>query len=91
MRIQDKNLPNWGNSEVLSKEFESVGFYLSNHPLEDFKDALIQYKTKSYKDFENSDDSESFIAGTIMLIKEKKRSIFAKIRKMLMKKNSKLS
>ena len=70
--IQDKNLPNWGNSEVLSKEFESVGFYLSNHPLEDFKDALIQYKTKSYKDFENSDDSESFIAGTIMLIKEKK-------------------
>ena len=28
--MQDKNLPNWINSEILSKEFESVGFYLSN-------------------------------------------------------------
>ena len=41
--MQDKNLPNWANNEILSKEFESVGFYLSNHPLEDFKDILEQY------------------------------------------------
>ena len=70
--MHDKNLPNWANNEILSKEFESVGFYLSNHPLEDFKDALEQYKTKSFKDFENGDDMESFVAGTIMSIKEKK-------------------
>jgi len=70
--IQDKNLPNWANNEILSKEFESVGFYLSNHPLEDFKDALEQYKTKSFKDFENSNEAESFVAGTVMSIKEKK-------------------
>ena len=72
--MQKKNSPNWANNEMLSKEFESVGFYLSNHPLEDYKDALDQYKTKSFKDFENSDDKESFIAGTIMSIKEKKTS-----------------
>jgi DNA polymerase-3 subunit alpha len=52
--------------------FESVGFYLSNHPLEDFKDALDQFNTKLFKDFENSNNTESFIAGTVMSIKEKK-------------------
>ena len=51
--MQKKNSHNWDNNEIMSKEFESVGFYLSNHPLEDFKDALEQYKTKSFKDFEN--------------------------------------
>ena len=25
------------NDETLSKEFESVGFYLSNHPLKDYE------------------------------------------------------
>jgi len=70
--MQDINSPNWVNNEILSKEFESVGFYLSNHPLEDFKDVLEQYKTKSFKDFENGNDIESFVAGTIMSIKEKK-------------------
>lgn len=70
--MQKKNSPNWANNEILAKEFESVGFYLSNHPLEDFKDALEQYKTKSFKDFENGNDIESSVAGTIMSIKEKK-------------------
>jgi len=70
--IKERNSPNWVNNEILSKEFESVGFYLSNHPLEDFKDALEQYNTKLFKDFENSNDTESFVAGTIMSIKEKK-------------------
>ena len=70
--IQDKNSSSWPNNEVLSKEFESVGFYLSNHPLEDYQDALDQHKVKLFKDFENSNDSEGFVAGTIMSIKEKK-------------------
>jgi len=70
--MQKKNIPNWLNNEILSKEFESVGFYLSNHPLEDFKDALEQHRTKLFKDFENGNDIESSIAGTIMSIKEKK-------------------
>ena len=70
--MKDKNLPNWISSEILSKEFESVGFYLSSHPLEDFKDALEQYKAITFKDFENNINKESFVAGTIMSIKEKK-------------------
>ena len=36
---------------VLSKEFESVGFYISNHPLQEYLDALDQYKVKTFKNF----------------------------------------
>ena len=70
--MQDKNTTNWSNDETLSKEFESVGFYISNHPLVDYEGILKQYKVKSYKDFEKSNENESFLAGTIMSIKEKK-------------------
>ena len=73
--IEDKNeKSNWSNDEVLSKEFESIGFFISNHPLEAYEDVLKQYKVKTFKDFENSDDNQSFISGTIMSIKEKKTS-----------------
>ena len=70
--MQNKNSSNWDNNEILSKEFESVGFYLSNHPLEYFKDALDQHKVKLFKDFEDGQEIESFVAGTVMSIKEKK-------------------
>ena len=70
--IQDKKLSHWTNDEILSKEFESVGFYISNQPLIKYEDARKQYKVKSFKDFENCNDIESFIAGTIMSVKEKK-------------------
>jgi len=72
--IKDKNSSSWLNNEILSKEFESVGFYLSNHPLEDYKIVLDQHKVRLFKDFENRVDTESFIAGTVMSIKEKKTS-----------------
>jgi DNA polymerase-3 subunit alpha len=72
--MHDKNLPNWSNDETLSKEFESVGFYISNHPLKDYAAILEQYKVKTFKDFENGKDNECFVAGTIMSIKEKKTS-----------------
>ena len=70
--IQDKKTSHWSNDEILSKEFESVGFYISNHPLKDYEIALKQYKVKSFQDFENGNDKEAFVAGTIMSIKEKK-------------------
>tara|TARA_Y100000590_G_scaffold70869_1_gene77649 strand:+ start:2738 stop:6160 length:3423 start_codon:yes stop_codon:yes gene_type:complete len=69
---KNKNLSDWSNNELLSKEFESVGFYFSNHPLEEYKDALQQYKVTTYKNFENNNSGEGIVAGTIMSIKEKK-------------------
>ena len=70
--MQDVKTPDWKNDEILSKEFESIGFYISNHPLKDFQDVLKQYKVKSFKDFESSNDNESYVAGTAMSVKEKK-------------------
>ena len=72
--IQGKNTSNWSSDETLSKEFESVGFYMTNHPLNEYEDILKQYKVKLFKDFENSTATESFVAGTVMSIKEKKTS-----------------
>ena len=42
----------------MSKEFESVGFYLSSHPLTNYEDALKQFKVKTFKDFEISRENE---------------------------------
>jgi len=69
--MTDKN-SSWSSDETLSKEFESVGFYLSNHPLKDYESILEQYQVKTFKEFENTNESQSFLAGTIMSVKEKK-------------------
>ena len=69
---QDKNAVHWENAEMLNKEFESVGFYISDHPLKDYEAILDQYNVKTFKNFEASKNNESFIAGTVMNIKEKK-------------------
>jgi len=70
--LQDKNISNWTSEETLSREFESVGFYMFNHPLMDYDAMLKQYNVKSFSEFEKSEDLESFIAGTVMSVKEKK-------------------
>ena len=70
--IKEKNQSSWSADEILTKEFESLGFYISNHPLKNYGAILNQYKVKPFKDFEESNDTEAFIAGTIMSIKEKK-------------------
>jgi len=70
--LQDKKISDWTTEEALSKEFESVGFYISNHPLKNYENVLKQYNVKSFSEFEKSNFAESFIAGTVMSIKEKK-------------------
>ena len=70
--MKDESSNDWSKDEILSKEFESLGFYISSHPLSEYEEILKQYNTKTFKDFENSDVTEAFIAGTVMSIKEKK-------------------
>jgi len=62
----------WTKKELLTEEFTSLGFYISDHPLNEYKDFFAHLKIESYKDFLNSDNSESLVAGTIMSIQEKK-------------------
>ena len=64
----------WSSKELLSEEFLSLGFYISDHPLNEYKEIFNQLKIKSYKEFIDNDANESLVAGTIMSIQEKKSS-----------------
>ena len=56
----------------MSEEFKSLGFYLTNHPLNEFEDIFNQLKIKSYNQFYEDNLNEGLVAGTIMSIQEKK-------------------
>ena len=58
----------------MAEEFNSLGFYISNHPLNEYEDIFNQLNIISYDQFFNNDKHEGLIAGTIMSIQEKKSS-----------------
>ena len=62
----------WSKKELLSEEFVSLGFYISDHPLNEYKDFFSHLEINTYKDFIESDKSETLVAGTVMSIQEKK-------------------
>ena len=67
------SLDDWKFEERLSKEFESIGFFISDHPLNQFKDIFNDYKIIDYHTFNNNKNlSESNVAGTLLKIQERK-------------------
>ena len=62
----------WSKKELLFEEFKSLGFYISDHPLNEFKEVFDQLNIHSYKDFLKNEKNEALVAGTIMSIQEKK-------------------
>ena len=62
----------WKKKELLTEEFKSLGFYLSDHPLNEYEDVFKQLEIKTYNRFYENNDNESLVAGTIMSIIEKK-------------------
>ena len=63
----------WKQKELLSEEFKSIGFYLTNHPLGEFEEIFDQLNISSYNKFYKNDKiNEGVVAGTIMAIQEKK-------------------
>ena len=62
----------WKKKELLAEEFKSIGFYLTDHPLNDYDDVLNQLNIKTYYDFYNDNMKEGLVAGTLMSIQEKK-------------------
>ena len=63
----------WQFEERLSKEFESVGFFISDHPLNQFKEIFDDYKIINFSDFNlNKDINDSNVAATLLKIQEKK-------------------
>jgi DNA polymerase-3 subunit alpha len=62
----------WTKKELLYEEFKSLGFYISDHPLNEYGEIFNQLKITSYKEFSSNNNNEALVAGTIMSIQEKK-------------------
>ena len=63
----------WDFEERLSKEFEAVGFFISNHPLNQYKEVFKDYKIIDFQSFNNNDEAkEANIAATLLKIQERK-------------------
>ncbi len=68
MKTQD-----WKFEERLSKEFEAVGFFISDHPLNQFTEIFNDYKITDYSSFISKEDlKDSNIAATLLKIQERK-------------------
>ena len=70
--IQEK-IDDWSIEERLSKEFETLGFFISDHPLNQFKYIYNEYKIIDFADFNIAQEiKETNIAATVLKVQEKK-------------------
>ena len=70
-----KNTKDWDFEDRLSKEFQAIGFFMSDHPINLYKEIFEDYKITNYKYF-ISDNSinQCSIAATLLKIQERKTS-----------------
>ena len=64
--------PPWTQKEILIEEFKSLGFYLSDHPLNEYEETFKELNIISYASFYDNNNSEGLVAGTVMSVQEKK-------------------
>ncbi len=63
----------WKFEERLAKEFEAVGFFISDHPLNQFTEIFNDYKINEYTKFILDDETKnSNIAATLLKLQERK-------------------
>jgi len=68
-----KDIEDWNFEERLSKEFEAIGFFISDHPLNQFSEIFDDYKIKNYSEFNSNDEiKDANIAATLLKIQERK-------------------
>ncbi|WP_440634884.1 DNA polymerase III subunit alpha [Candidatus Pelagibacter sp. HIMB1746] len=66
-------IEDWKFEERLSKEFEAVGFFISDHPLNQFTEIFEDYKINDYAKFISDDNSENNnVAATLLKVQERK-------------------
>ena len=72
-KISFSSSNDWDQSEKIKREFESIGFFVSDHPLKNYRQTLASYNVKNYQSFiEDVDLKECMLSGTVMAIQEKK-------------------
>jgi DNA polymerase III subunit alpha len=70
--IELPDVPEWKESQLLSYEKESMGFYISGHPLAAFQDDMKRYGTATTESLDSiPDGKEVTICGIIAGIKQK--------------------
>jgi len=70
--IKNRLKKDWPFEERLSKEFEAIGFFISDHPINEYKGVFDIYKIQNFNSFIISSINETTLAATIMKIQEKK-------------------
>lgn len=67
------NIEDWKFEDRLSREFEAIGFFISDHPLNQFKEIFNDYKIIDYAMFSLDDNTkDANIAATVLKISERK-------------------
>tara|TARA_B100001175_G_scaffold16407_1_gene12499 strand:- start:2266 stop:5676 length:3411 start_codon:yes stop_codon:yes gene_type:complete len=68
-----EKIDNWETENKLSKEFETLGFFMSDHPLNQYKLLFNQYNLINYDHFiDDKNILSSNIACTVLKVQEKK-------------------
>jgi len=71
--LKINNYSIWENNEKMKNEFDSIGFFMSKHPLTDYESILKSYNAVSYGKINELDNGkEIIIGGTLMSLQEKK-------------------
>jgi DNA polymerase-3 subunit alpha len=67
------DIEDWKFEERLSKEFEAIGFFISDHPLNQFTEIFDDYKIEDYANFTSNDKiKDANIAATLLKVQERK-------------------
>ncbi len=68
-----ESIKDWNIDNKLSKEFETLGFFISDHPLNQYKSVFNQYNIIEYDEFNTNENIlSSNISSTILKVQEKK-------------------
>ena len=62
----------WSTIDRLSHEFNAIGFFLSGHPLDDYKSLLQRARVASFEDLESRVEKEVMVAGAVIKVDERK-------------------
>jgi len=71
IKIDIENLPEFDGKRILELEKETVGFYISGHPLDDFRELIESIPHALSSDIENIDKGKYLFIGKVESIQER--------------------